>query len=116
MGQTLNLDTITSWDQRVAGLPGQHARPDHGDPVVTKDKNNDPRLLHARGGLHLRRVDPDDHLAGDGLPKDTKVSFDWLIDPNNGPCGQLPANSSAMCVITRVAELHPRRRTPRRDR
>jgi hypothetical protein len=28
------------------------------------------------------------------------VTFDWMIDPNNGPCGEIPANSSAMCVIT----------------
>ena len=37
---------------------------------------------------------------GTVLPKDTKVSFDWMIDPNNGPCGTLPSNNSAICVVT----------------
>jgi Putative Flp pilus-assembly TadE/G-like len=34
------------------------------------------------------------------VPKDTKVSFDWWVDPNSGPCGVKPDNASAVCVVT----------------
>jgi hypothetical protein len=33
------------------------------------------------------------------VPTRTKITFDWTLDPNNGPCGPVPPNASAMCVL-----------------
>ena len=33
------------------------------------------------------------------VPTRTKITFDWTLDPNNGPCGPVPSNASAMCVL-----------------
>ena len=35
------------------------------------------------------------------VPTKTRVRFDWTIDPDSGPCGVIPENSSAICVITK---------------
>jgi hypothetical protein len=38
-------------------------------------------------------------LAED-LPKSSNVSFTWHFDAKPGPCGPVPNDNSAMCVIT----------------
>ena len=79
------------WVQRVAGLPEQHSRSDHRRSGLDEGQEQRSGVLHTRRGLQLRPGDADDHLARHKSPKDTKVSFDWMIDPNNGPCGTLPS-------------------------
>ena len=68
-GQTLNLNTITSGTSGWQGCPGSTPDQITGDPILTKAKNNDPACCTPGGGLHLRWVDPDDHLAGDKSPE-----------------------------------------------
>jgi hypothetical protein len=96
-GQTLNLSTITR------GTPGwshdcpQSAADEIMDPVLTDDDT---------GAVLTPGVDYDYDPTTTtitwigAVPTSTQVAFDWLIDPNNGPCGVIPPNSSAMCVIT----------------
>jgi hypothetical protein len=69
------------------------------DPVLTQDKPNDPPCCTL--GVDYTYDAATRAITWIGaFPTDTQVSFDWYIDPNNGPCGQIPDNSSAMCVVT----------------
>jgi Flp pilus assembly protein TadG len=34
------------------------------------------------------------------IPKGSSVSFTWHFDPKPGPCGPVPGDNSAMCVVT----------------
>ena len=99
-GQTLNLNTITSGTSGWQGCPGSTPDQITGDPILTKAKNNDPACCTPGVDYTYDGSTRTITWLGTSLPKDTKVTFDWMIDPNNGPCGQIPANSSAMCVIT----------------
>ena len=67
---------------------------------MTKARNNDPPCCTPGVDYTYDSATRTITWLGTVLPKNTKVSFDWMIDPNNGPCGQLPSNNSAMCVIT----------------
>ena len=96
--QTLDLDTIMDGNPSWQGCPG--SIPDAITSLtVTKAKNNDPPCCTLNVNF---TYDEQTHVITwlTPVPKDTSIQFDWLIDPNNGPCGQLPSNSSAMCVIT----------------
>lgn len=96
-GQTLDLNTITNGTTGWQGCPSR--LPDDITSVsVTKVKNNDPNVLPSD-----YTYDPSARTItwNGSVPRNTHVTFNWLIDPNNGPCGQLPTNSSAMCVITK---------------
>ena len=65
----------------MAGLPGSTPDQITGDPVLTKAKNNDPACCTP--GVHYT-YDPSTRTItwlGTSLPKDTKVTFDWMIDP-----------------------------------
>jgi Flp pilus assembly protein TadG len=96
--QVLDLDDIDATDPGWMGCA-----PGAVDQIisvsVTKAKQNDPPCC-VPGVDYVYDVDQRTITWKGEVPKDTKVSFEWLIDPNNGPCGQLPANSSAMCVVT----------------
>ncbi|HET9250281.1 MAG TPA: pilus assembly protein TadG-related protein [Actinomycetota bacterium] len=96
--QTLDLDTITSSNGDWQGCPG--SIPDAITSMsVTQAKNNDPPCCQV--GVDFTYDDQTHVITWIGaVPKNTAVQFDWLIDPNNGPCGTLPPNSSAMCVVT----------------
>ena len=95
-GQTLELDTITATTPGWRGCPSRI--PDDITSVSVTAKGNAPT------------VQPGDYTYEPStrtitwnspiVPRNTLVSFGWEIDPNNGPCGQLPTNNSAMCVIT----------------
>ena len=98
VGQTLNLDTITDQTTGWQGCPSRTA-----DGItsltVTKAKTSDPECCTE--GVDYTFDVPTRTITWIGtVPKDTKVTFGWMIDPNSGPCGQLPDNASAMCVIT----------------
>ena len=99
-GQTLNLNTITAGNSGWQGCPSSTPDEITGDPIVTKAKNNDPPCCTL--GVDYTYDAPTRTITwlGTVFPKNTKVSFDWMIDPNNGPCGTLPSNSSAICVVT----------------
>jgi hypothetical protein len=98
VGQTLNLNTVSDQSSGWQGCPST-IPDDITSLTVAKAKNNDPACC--TDGVEydydpLTRI-----ITWNGpVPKDTKITFGWMIDPNNGPCGQLPANASAMCVIT----------------
>jgi Flp pilus assembly protein TadG len=97
VGQTLDLNTApnpTTWQGCPASAPDQIT-----SVTVTKAKNNDPECcMYPVDWTYDEQTRTITWLGP--VPKDARVSFDWMIDPNNGPCGVLPANSSAMCVIT----------------
>jgi Flp pilus assembly protein TadG len=97
-GQVLDLDDIDASD---AGWQG--CAPGAVDQIisvsVTKAKQNDPPCC-IPGVDYVYDIGQRTITWNGPVPKDTKVSFEWLIDPNNGPCGPLPTNSSAMCVVT----------------
>jgi hypothetical protein len=99
-GQTLQLDTI---DDQTPGWQGPCPTRDADsitNLVVTKAKNNDPACCTL--GVHYTYDSTTRTITWIGsVPKETKISFDWMIDPNKGPCGTIPSNSSAMCVITK---------------
>jgi hypothetical protein len=99
-GQTLNLNTITSGTSGWQGCPSSTPDQITGDPVLTKAKNNDPACCTPGVDYSYDPATRTITWLGTSLPKDTKVTFDWMIDPNNGPCGTLPDNSSAVCVVT----------------
>jgi len=67
---------------------------------VTKAKQSDPPCCTPDVDYHFDPLTRTITWLGTNVPKDTKISFGWLIDPNNGPCGQVPANNSAICVVT----------------
>jgi Putative Flp pilus-assembly TadE/G-like len=97
-GQTLDLNTISNQTGGWQGCPGRI--PDDITSVTLQQaKNNDP--VCCTFGVDYT-YDPSTRTITwlGSVPRDTKVSFNWMIDPNNGPCGQLPSNSSAMCVVT----------------
>jgi Flp pilus assembly protein TadG len=95
---TLDVNTISSSTSGWQGCPPQVAD-NVMNVVVTQARQSDPPCCTPGVDYSYDPVTRTITWMG-AVPKDTKVSFDWLIDPNNGPCGQLPANSSAMCVIT----------------
>jgi hypothetical protein len=97
-GETLDLNTISNLTSGWQGCPGRI--PDSITSVdVTQAKNNDPPCCTY--GVDWTYDDPARTITWLGeVPKDTKVTFEWAIDPNSGPCGQIPPNSSAMCVVT----------------
>lgn len=98
-GQVLDLDDITSASAGWQGCP-----PRNVDAIsavtVTKAKSNDKRSCCALGVNYTYNAIEHTITWNSPLPMDTKVSFNWLIDANKGPCGTLPTNSSAMCVVT----------------
>jgi Putative Flp pilus-assembly TadE/G-like len=98
-GQTLDLNTIDSSTSGWQGCPNRIAD-DITSVTVTRAKNNDPPCCAPGVDYQYDPLTRTITWLGTDLPKDTKISFAWLIDPNNGPCGQLPSNSSAMCVVT----------------
>ena len=96
--QTLDLNTITEQTSGWSGCPA--TLPDTiVDPVLTQNRPNDPPCCTA-GVDYTYDVSTRTITWIGSVPRATRVSFDWYIDPNNGPCGQIPENSSAMCVIT----------------
>lgn len=98
-GQTLQLDSISDATSGWQGCPTSVPVDDIMNVVVTKTSPSDPPCCTL--GIDYT-YDPSTRTITwiGAVPKDTKVSFDWLIDPNNGPCGPIPSNSSAMCVVT----------------
>ncbi len=98
-GETLQLDTISDATSGWQGCPTSTPADDITNVVVTQAKPNDPPCCIF--GVDYTYDPLSRTITWNGaVPKDTKVSFDWLIDPNNGPCGAIPSNSSAMCVVT----------------
>jgi Flp pilus assembly protein TadG len=97
--QTLNLDTITSSTTGWQGCPTRVPVDDITSVTITKARQSDPACCVV--GVNYS-YDPATRTITwiTPVPKDTKISFGWLIDPNSGPCGQVPANSSAVCVVT----------------
>jgi hypothetical protein len=98
--QTLDLNTISDQTPGWQGCPA--TPPDAITSLsVTNAKSNDPPCCTVDVDF---TYDPATRIItwinGAVVPKETKVTFGWLIDPNNGPCGQIPANNSAVCVIT----------------
>jgi hypothetical protein len=105
-GQTLDLTTISSGSNGWQGCPGRNPD-DVWNVVVTQAKTNDPACCifsatcPPAAGTDYCYDAPTRTITWNGpVPKDTKISFNWEIDPNNGPCGPIPSNSSAMCVVT----------------
>lgn len=97
-GQKLDLNAITNAASDWQGCPSN--LPDSiSNVVVTKAKVSDPACCTV-GVDYTYDVATRTITWIGAVPRRTKVSFDWLIDPNNGPCGQLPSNDSAMCVVT----------------
>jgi Flp pilus assembly protein TadG len=96
--QTLNLNTITDQTSGWQGCPSRI--PDDITSVsITKAKNNDPSCCTP--GVEYTYDPSTKTITWQGpVPKDTMVTFNWLIDPNKGPCGPIPSNNSAMCVLT----------------
>lgn len=97
--RTLDLNTINAsspgWDDRdcpetvPSTIEEPILSPDHpNDPIPVKDVdytyNPDTRTIEWIGAV----------------PTETQVSFDWYIDPDSGPCGTIPDNSSAMCIVS----------------
>jgi hypothetical protein len=98
--QTLDLNTITDQTTGWQGCPG--TLPDAITFLsVTNARQNDPPCctvdVDYTYDTATRTIT---WINGAVVPTETKVTFGWLIDPNNGPCGQIPANSSAVCVVT----------------
>ncbi len=97
VGQMLDLDDISSATSGWQGCPGS-ALDLITSLTVTRARNQDPACCTA--GVDYTYDSATRVITWVGpVPKDTKVSFGWLIDPNNGPCGELPSNSSAICVV-----------------
>jgi Flp pilus assembly protein TadG len=98
-GQQLDLNTINDSTNGWQGCPTRV--PDAITSVtLTKARPSDPACCTEGVDYEYDTATQTIKWLGANVPKDTKISFAWLIDPNNGPCGQLPANSSAMCVVT----------------
>src|SRR5262245_19910467 len=100
-GQTLDLNTITDTTSGWQGCPSRI--PDQITSLtVTKAKNPDPPCCTPEVDYHYDPATRTITWLGPQaqLPKNTKISFGWMIDPNNGPCGQIPANNSAICVVS----------------
>ena len=98
-GQTLDLDSITNATSGWQGCPTTAPVDAITSVTVTKAKQNDPACCTLGIDYTYDALTRTITWIGPA-PKNTAVSFDWLIDPNNGPCGQLPSNSSAMCLVT----------------
>jgi Flp pilus assembly protein TadG len=98
-GQQLNLNTITNATSGWQGCPTR-TPDDIPSVVVTKARPSDPACCTAGVDYDYDPITRTITWLGTNVPKNTKISFQWMIDPNNGPCGQLPTNSSAMCVVT----------------
>ena len=99
VGQTLDLDTITDANAGWQGCPNRTPVDQLMNLVVTKARNPDPACCTLGVDYTYDAATREIRWLG-AVPRNTKVSFDWLLDPNNGPCGPLPTNSSAMCVVT----------------
>jgi Flp pilus assembly protein TadG len=96
--QTLDLDSITASTPGWQGCPTRV--PDTVmNLLVTKAKPNDPACCTLGADYTYDGATRTITWKGP-VPRDTTISFEWLLDPNNGPCGTLPTNSSAMCVVT----------------
>jgi Flp pilus assembly protein TadG len=97
--QSLDLDTISSTTSGWQGCPTSVPADAISNVTLIRAKQNDPPCCTADVNY---TYDESTHTITwkNPVPTDTKVSFEWLIDPNNGPCGQIPSNSSAMCVVT----------------
>jgi len=98
IGQTLDLNTVPVGNSGWQGCPSR-APDDITSLTVAKAKNSDPPCCTA--GVEYSYDPVTRTITWNGpVPKDTKISFNWMIDPNNGPCGVLPENASAVCVIS----------------
>jgi hypothetical protein len=98
--QTLDLNAISNQSTGWQGCPA--TPPDAITSLsVTNAKPNDPPCCTVDVDYTYDDATRIITWINDAVvPKQTKVSFGWLIDPNNGPCGALPDNASAVCVIT----------------
>jgi hypothetical protein len=99
-GQTLDLNTVSDQTPGWDGKDCPETIPDSiGDPVLTPSKNVDQPCCTP--GVDYN-YDPSTRTITwmNETPKNTNVSFDWTIDPDSGPCGEIPGNSSAICVVT----------------
>lgn len=106
-GQALDLNTLIDPDPNLwQGCPSTLPSDIFDETVSVIAKSNDPDCCTPcqptpTPGCDWTWDGNTSTITWNGtVPKDTKVSFDWWIDPNSGPCGQIPPNSSAMCVIT----------------
>jgi Flp pilus assembly protein TadG len=111
-GQTLDLDTITDSTAGWQGANGDKCPSRTPDNIlsvtITKAKQSDPPCHIGPPAADACQLGAEyDYDAANrvitwrgAIPKSTKITFEWAIDPNNGPCGQLPTNSSAMCIVT----------------
>jgi len=98
LDQTLQLDSISSATSGWQGCPTR--RPDDiVNVLVTKAKPSDPPCCTAGIDYTFDYLSRTITWIGT-VPTDTMVSFEWLLDPDKGPCGPIPSNSSAMCVVT----------------
>jgi Flp pilus assembly protein TadG len=98
-GNTLDLDSITSATSGWQGCSATAPVDAITSLTVTNARQNEPACCTLGVDYTYDALTRTITWIGN-VPKDTAVSFDWLIDPNNGPCGQLPSNSSAMCLVT----------------
>lgn len=105
-GQVLDLTTIINPDPDVwQGCPSTLASDIFDETVSVTAPNNDPDCCtpcqpSPTAGCDWTWDPNASTITWNGtVPKNTKIAFDWWIDPNSGPCGVLPSNNSAMCVV-----------------
>jgi Flp pilus assembly protein TadG len=99
VGQTLQLDSISSASSSWQDCPPTTPADAITNVVVTKAKNPDPPCCTL--GVDYTYDAGTRTITWIGAtPKDTQVSFDWKINAQPGRCGTVPNDNSAMCVIT----------------
>jgi Putative Flp pilus-assembly TadE/G-like len=100
--QTLDLNTITDqtagWTGCPGTIPSSIMRPPSPDFLLMPDHPQDPIPVE---GTDYTFDETARTITWHGEPgTETQVIFDWYIDPDSGPCGVIPDNSSAMCIVT----------------
>jgi Flp pilus assembly protein TadG len=97
--QTLQLDSVDATTAGWQGCPQRTPADAITTVAVTQAKPNDPPCCVLGFDYTYDPATRTITWLG-AVPRDTKITFGWLLDPNNGPCGPVPPNNSAMCVIT----------------
>lgn len=96
--RTLPLDSISAETPGWQGCPIRTPADAITEVSVTQAKPNDPPCCTL--GVHYSYDSATRTITWLGaVPTNTRITFEWLLDPNNGPCGPVPSNASAMCVL-----------------